>query len=460
MTQQMPGTSAVQAFINTRNMRQKQVQDQQRRNLLGEMLMGGSGEGLAQVDPEAYMMGRQFQAQQAQAQQQQEKNALIQDLRQQYAATQDPEALRRLMVVDPESSAAMRKQLGDMDEVGTQNAINQATALARLVKSNPDGAMNYYNQNLSGNPAFEGLADELQNGDYEGVLQGLGVGITALGGQEAYEEAFGEPAGGPEIGTYNPRDYTVESFNRFQQTGDPGVLERYEPSKTVEIGGVPHVFNPANQEWQPVRIPRETGDEEVTTDTVAESEAEIAGAKATATGQAAQEVEEMSPAAQERRRLQEQEATRTLDLVDRLLESESLGRISGAETAVPLVGSIQAATARDELNDLKALGNLLTMGNLGRMTGVLSESDIRLISNAASGMEIGDSGTPISETALRRNLRDIRQRIRDGIQKRSEQQGEAPSPGADGEGANAPSQQNRMTEQSADDFINSVLGGQ
>lgn len=441
MTMQMPGTSAVQNFINTRNARQAQIQDQQRKQLLGDMLMGGSGEGLAQLDPQAYIMGKNYQAQQAQAQQEQQKNALIMDLRQEYLATQNPETLRRLMAVDPESAQAMRTELGVMDEEAATMAINQATALARIVRNSPEQAMAYFNQNLSDNPAFESVADELEAGDYEGVLQGLGVGITALGGQKAYEESFGEVEG-PDIGTYNPRDYTVESFTQFSRTGDPAVLKRYEPTRTIDIGGVRYVEDPSTGTFRPITI----DGEEVTAETVAGTEATIEGAKTGARESAKQEVEQASPEAMERRRLQEQEATRTLDIVDRLLDSDKLGRISGAETAVPVVGSVQAATARDELNDLKALANLLTMGNLGRMTGVLSESDIRLIASAASGMEIGDRGTPITEAALRRNLRDIRQRIRDGMQQTDQA---------------APAEPEQpMNEQSADDFINSVLGGQ
>ena len=40
------------------------------------------------------------------------------------------------------------------------------------------------------------------------------------------EPLMGAPAGGPNIGTYNPRDYTVESFAKFVKSGDPGDLVR------------------------------------------------------------------------------------------------------------------------------------------------------------------------------------------------------------------------------------------
>jgi len=70
--------------------------------------------------------------------------------------------------------------------------------------------------------------------------------------------------------------------------------------------------------------------------------------------------------------------------------ANSLRNKPGLSGAVgPIQGRLpvfREATA-DARADLQELGNLLTMANLGRMTGVLSESDIRLIASAASGLD-------------------------------------------------------------------------
>jgi len=59
--------------------------------------------------------------------------------------------------------------------------------------------------------------------------------------------------GAGSIGTYNPRDYTVESFSEFARTGDPSVLERYT-EKTVDIGGVPHRLIPGTtNQYEPIK---------------------------------------------------------------------------------------------------------------------------------------------------------------------------------------------------------------
>jgi len=54
-------------------------------------------------------------------------------------------------------------------------------------------------------------------------------------------------------------------------------------------------------------------------------------------------------------------------------------------TYLPFGASPQQVT--DFADDFNNLNNLLTVGGLGRMTGVLSESDIRLIRDAASGLK-------------------------------------------------------------------------
>jgi hypothetical protein len=98
------------------------------------------------------------------------------------------------------------------------------------------------------------------------------------------------------------------------------------------------------------------------------------------------------------------EMTRLYDLSGSLLANKSgLARSTGPVSA-------RIPTLRQDASDFKAdleeFRNLLTMANLGRMTGVLSESDIRLIASASSG---------ISETASEERMREkiiaIRERI-------------------------------------------------
>lgn len=233
------------------------------------------------------------------------------------------------------------------------------------------------------------------------------------------------------FGTVNPRDYTPQSLAKYAETGNFADLERYYPLKQTEVGGIKYfaddqgnLFLPVTQDVTGQTVPAtpaevESGDATpsavpvgtMTPEQQMASEAQAAAEKAAAVEAAKAEQQAESPEAQEMRRLKEQELDRTKSLIDKLLKSDDLGKISGAETGIPLLGSVQSLFAQDALNDLKSLTNLLTMGNLGRMSGVLSESDIKLIANAASGIGMNDQGTPISEERLREILSEIKNRL-------------------------------------------------
>jgi hypothetical protein len=61
-------------------------------------------------------------------------------------------------------------------------------------------------------------------------------------------------ASGGDIGTYNPRDYTESSFSKFIVSRNPADLKRYAPQRNVDIGGVPHVFDPAEGIYVPATL--------------------------------------------------------------------------------------------------------------------------------------------------------------------------------------------------------------
>ena len=65
----------------------------------------------------------------------------------------------------------------------------------------------------------------------------LGVQLMDLTTKERLdvtERREARAATGPKIGTFNPRDYTVESFAKFRRTNDPSVLVRFEETAAVE----------------------------------------------------------------------------------------------------------------------------------------------------------------------------------------------------------------------------------
>ena len=107
---------------------------------------------------------------------------------------------------------------------------------------------------------------------------------------------------------------------------------------------------------------------------------------------------------QKRQSMEEMELQRIYDLTQNLASNQAglAGATGPISSRLP---SMRGSTVDFEAN-LKELQDLLTMTNLGRMTGVLSQSDIALIANAASG--ISERG---SEARMNEKLIEIRGRV-------------------------------------------------
>ena len=76
------------------------------------------------------------------------------------------------------------------------------------------------------------------------------------------------------------------------------------------------------------------------------------------------------------------EANQMYDIANRLLSSDTTnvtGWLEGSNFAPKFTGESQ-----QQVSDFDALTHLLTLGNMGRMTGVLSETDIQILSDAAT----------------------------------------------------------------------------
>lgn len=186
-------------------------------------------------------------------------------------------------------------------------------------------------------------------------------------------------------GAISQGDYDTERARMSQPTA-----EQRPPAPLTEIGRI-------NRAVQTGEISQAQGDEMLNA-AIQQQEIELA------TGQA--KVDETA----NRDQMILSEMTRLYDLSDSLLSNETgLSGATGPISArLPFVGGV--ASTRQSVSDFKAdleeFRNLLTMSNLGRMTGVLSESDIRLIASASSGIS-----ETASEERMREKITAIRQRI-------------------------------------------------
>lgn len=116
----------------------------------------------------------------------------------------------------------------------------------RAILTNPERAEEIIRQRAEfvtsqgGDPSDTLAAlDELRSNP-QGFMENAKVLFAEIAPEQYKSFAEGrEPQAGAKIGTYNPRDYTVDSFSKFAESGNPADLERFT-EKTIDIGGVPY----------------------------------------------------------------------------------------------------------------------------------------------------------------------------------------------------------------------------
>ena len=104
--------------------------------------------------------------------------------------TNDPKTLNQLLVRAPEYAAQISKQMGIVDDATKSQVINDVSAFAQMMQRDPEGATAYWQENLSENPTFAGLADNFASGNPQSVIDELGFGLVSAGGMKAYDAVF------------------------------------------------------------------------------------------------------------------------------------------------------------------------------------------------------------------------------------------------------------------------------
>lgn len=319
----------------------------------------------------------------------------------------DPAAIRQAVIEFPEIAETATQMFGFTNE--QTEKVARETYRRALSETDParrakilEGGIETVRQ-FGGRPSNMARDLQMLRENPEAFERSARAGYAALASDQEYEAFFGGSSG-PKIGQYNPRDYTTDSFAEFARTGDPAVLERYAAQRNVEIGGVPHVFDPAIGGYRPAGVSGAEGERPVTATDVAASEAEITAAqeqaKQTVKSGSPEEVRKQGEAVKESR----MNIANTQDVVrqvDDILNNEgAIKAISGVRGRIPGMPGTEGFDADIAFDRLK---NTLTLGNLDKMSGVLSETDIKILQSAAGGLEAG-----MSEEALRSRLNEIR----------------------------------------------------
>lgn len=223
------------------------------------------------------------------------------------------------------------------------------------------------------------------------------------------------------LGTYNPRDYTTESWAKFVQSRDPNVLKRYESQRNVDIGGVPHTFDPARGGYFQAQVGRGGQTRQVTATDVAQSEATITGAKEQAKAdvevgkketEMMQKKQAFLPKATAAIKSGFQDTQRVVSLID-----QTIPRIDALTAGFggSIMSSVPGTDAHDvskNIDTIKAnvgfdkLQQMREESPTGGALGQVSEMELRLLNAVMANLESSQS-----PAQLKRNMQLLRDQI-------------------------------------------------
>lgn len=261
----------------------------------------------------------------------------------------DPRVMRQIYLTD----AATHQQNGDV------SSAEDSLRMAELAINDIDAF------------TAEAQQDQFQSKNVKTLLEVSGLG--------------GDP--GSNVGTVSPKDFTVDSMKKYEETGDIGVLERYRP-KTVKIGNIEHAYNTESQKYEPVV---DYSGEGLSDQEAAAAENEAARASRIEFGKQKDSWDNNQPKYLNNISAAEQKQTVVRNTADKIKElasgwntkyGSSLSAIPGSEARVlkGLIDTMKANSAFSTLTDLKASGGTL---------GAISEAELNLLERAWGALDQG-----------------------------------------------------------------------
>ncbi len=199
-------------------------------------------------------LGQQFKQQQMQDEQQVQQQQMQELFT--GASQGDPEAMSQLWGSNPEMAQMFeQRNAKKIADLGAEKAFESK-------KAETEWGLKWKQATPEQKPQLlqEALANDLIDIDdddvgIEGAQADLAVNAMLYGhlGKDAYKDLGlgGVNKSTGKLGTVSPKDFSVASMAKYEQSGNIEDLERYSP-KTVEVAGVLHSLNPTTQKWEPI----------------------------------------------------------------------------------------------------------------------------------------------------------------------------------------------------------------
>jgi hypothetical protein len=253
--------------------------------------------------------------------------------------------------------------------------------------------------------------------DYSGALQSVGftqedlastpmddAGLQNLIAQTDSVLSSVMPDQGMDVGTYNPRDYTTESWAEFSQTKDPSKLKRYESQQIVKIGGVDYLVDRSTGQRTPIssvdevstnveqiKGAGERGKQNVRSETEPQIQADIARARELATAEAQKQIGQQG---------QLGKLDDATNIYNRLRDSDLEIIYGRGEQWYP--DFLRSQRGIDLIADRDQLVNMLKLGAAGELKGqgTITDAERKMLADAATQLGNPNISPPKARQAL------------------------------------------------------------
>lgn len=320
--------------------------------------------------------------------QKEQQNKLIQS-----AYMGDPQAIQSLMQVNPQLGMQVQESVRKRKAGTDQAALSNRAAFSKETKDI-----------MSNIAKFDTFEEAKEYGDrmtqdiasrYPEIIKS--VGVDAVFDENDFNQAktmFGDAQSKEgKIGSVSPKDFTVESIGKYEQSGNIEDLDRYSP-KTVKVAGVEHILNPVTQKWEPIV--------DATTEKLTKQAKAIADLEADKKSRldfATSKTKWQTGKPNFKSKIASAEASQdilqaTADQIKSHINGwttkygASLSGLPGAEarTLSKLLNTLRAHSAFSTLTDLKASGGTL---------GAISEAELVLLESKLGALDQGGDATEL-----------------------------------------------------------------
>lgn len=329
----------------------------------------------------------------------------------------NPDQMAMVAMNYPEAQKTIEMLAGfQSDKTKKQGLDTYRQVLAR--KDNPQAAVNalqvrvdYLTENGANPQHTQADLDELRGAIERGedptpIFNNMEMAYAGMASTQEWKAYKGD-ADKSNLGTYNPRDYTTESWSIFTRSGNPDDLERYESQSVIESGGAKFLVDRVTGARTPISSTQEAATGQASIASAVRSAEEVAQADAATDRKFKEQLGSTGANVYTDLQMAAQKASAFIPRLKSLKElSSKVETGTGAEIKLAAKKALGIDSA--DMEELNAKLGELAQDILNQQTGTKTDFDFQnAVKQAASLGKTKEANTRLIEALVDRQLEAV-----------------------------------------------------